>query len=143
MNDRLSFYDLRKPELLVYACCFEGEEAKRKGNTSLQICDNRSVITNNMSNQVVEYRLSDVTEEPRVYTGHRSTFFAKASSYDGVIACGSQDRMVYVWAGSKATRLGREDRLGGHLHEVNDVCVTANHILSTSDDASVLIWKLT
>lgn len=59
-TDRLSFYDLRKPELLVYACCFESEDQKRKGSTSLQIVDS-TVLVNNMTNQVLAYKLADVT----------------------------------------------------------------------------------
>lgn len=64
--------------------------------------------------------------------------------YEDIIACGSQDRFVYVWSAKNGAmaRLGSQNRLIGHLHEVNDVCVSRNHILSTSDDASVLVWQI-
>jgi len=126
----------------VLACSLESEN-KRKGTTSLQIVNNR-VIVNNMSNQVLSYNLHCMQDEPAIYTGHRSTFFTKASACDGVIACGSQDRHVYLWSSKCDTpvRLGSDDRMSGHLHEVNDVCVTGTHVLSSSDDASVLIWQI-
>ncbi len=51
---------------------------------------------------------------------------------------------MYVWSAKTGAvaRLGSENRTSGHLHEVNDVCVTRNHILSSSDDASVLVWQI-
>ena len=59
-----------------------------------------------------------------------------------MIACGSQDRFVYLWSTSdkSMSRLGSDSQISGHLHEVNDVCITESHILSSSDDASILIW---
>ena len=41
-----------------------------------------------------------------------------------MIACGSQDRFVYLWSTSdkSMSRLGSDSQISGHLHEVNDVC---------------------
>lgn len=49
-----------------------------------------------------------------------------------------------MWSvrGNSIAKLGSDDRLSGHLHEVNDVFVMRDNILSTSDDASVLIWPI-
>ena len=75
-----------------------------------------------------------------------------------MVASGSQDYCVYIWDSNKALlpegdelisypdpiiRLGSTDRLNGHLHEVNEVTWSSNtRILSSSDDASVLVWDL-
>ena len=52
--------------------------------------------------------------------------------------------MVYLWAahGKSSAKLGSEEKLYGHLHEINDVSIFGRHILSASDDASVLIWEI-
>ena len=110
----------------------------------------KNLVVNSVSGKVLVYdvnklaRVATGEEAPAVYTGHRSTFFTKATCQDGIVTCGSQDKYVYVWSDpSHVVRLGSgESRASGHLHEVNEVSVTHDCLLSASDDASVLVWPL-
>jgi WD40 repeat protein len=97
ITDRLSFYDLRKPELLINVCTFENPDSKRKGHTSLQLSENK-IVCNNMSNCVVVHKVGSIADPPKVFEGHRSTFFAKAALQNGIVASGSQDSLVYLWS---------------------------------------------
>ena len=46
-TDKLSFYDLRKPEILLYACSLESDNnPNRKGTSSLKINDSKLVVNN-------------------------------------------------------------------------------------------------
>ena len=110
----------------------------------------KDLVVNSVSGKVLVYDVNKLAkvatgEAARlVYTGHRSTFFTKAACCDGIVACGSQDKYVYVWSDpSTVVKLGSGDsRSSGHLHEVNEVVVTPDCLLSASDDASVIVWPL-
>jgi WD40 repeat protein len=97
-----------------------------------------------MSNCVVVHKVGAIAEAPRVFEGHRSTFFAKAALKHGIVASGSQDSLVYLWSqNGRSATLGSKQKLYGHLHEVNDVAFgIRSRLLSCSDDASVLVWKI-
>lgn len=51
---------------------------------------------------------------------------------------------MYIWSAKSGitAKLGSDTKSTGHLHEVNDVELTENLVLSTSDDASVLVWRI-
>ena len=115
-----------------------------------------------MSNTVLVFDLKTITDRscpPKVFTGLQSTFYAKGASRGSRIASGSQDRKVYVWDINRTMvenndreleqrpdplfSLGCKNKLNGHLHEVNEVAWARDtRLLSSSDDASVLVWDL-
>lgn len=73
---------------MLYACNLESENKSRKGTSSLKINDSK-LIVNNMQGQVLVYELSNLSMEPLEFSGHKSSFFSKASLYNDIIACGS------------------------------------------------------
>ena len=110
-----------------------------------------------MGNEVIQFDLNTMTDQsqpPLAFHGHKSTFYVKSSSNGAnLIASGSQDSQVYIWdrnliqdpcrVQEPAMRLGSPNKLNGHLHEVNEVSWASQcTLLSCSDDASVLVWDL-
>ena len=115
-----------------------------------------------MSNQILQFDLRTIADRgcpPKIFNGHLSTFYVKSSTQGNLLASGSSDRLVYIWDSNKALisdgdgdlvanpepilRLGSTEKLNGHLHEVNEVTWASDtRLLSSSDDASVLVWDL-
>ena len=73
-----------------------------------------------------------------VLRGHDSLTGTLHVRHDGVLVSGNADRTVKLWDVSTGECIRS---LEGHEGAVTDVQVTANHIVSCSDDGRAKLWS--